>query len=229
MLVEKFMNVFEHQSFILNFKVKNTQDSLWVKLMDITLRQYISLWVKLTDITLLEGVTDEITWNRTESGQYPSKFAYKAQFFAATLSPITSSVWRIWAPPKIKFFAWLAVQNRLWTNDRLEKRGWPNCGNCTLCKQVMESVDHLLVNCRYAIRLWGFIKDWLGLHSLDRLAWPTDSIHSWWGTMTKRKDLASVTLLVSWEIWSERNTRVFKNKHAPPLVILQKIKQESNL
>jgi hypothetical protein len=25
--------------------------------------------------------------------------------------------------PKIKFFAWLAIQNNLWTVDRLEKRG----------------------------------------------------------------------------------------------------------
>jgi hypothetical protein len=30
---------------------------------------------------------------------------------------------KIWAPPRIKFFAWLAIQNCLWTTDRLDKRG----------------------------------------------------------------------------------------------------------
>jgi hypothetical protein len=35
----------------------------------------------------------------------------------------------------------------------LEKRGWPNGRDCPLCKHALESVDHLLVNCRYTIRL----------------------------------------------------------------------------
>ena len=39
-------------------------------------------------------------------------------------------VWRNWAPPKCKFFAWLVLQNRIWTADRLVKRGWPNQGTC---------------------------------------------------------------------------------------------------
>jgi hypothetical protein len=47
--------------------------------------------------------------------------------------------------------------------------------------------------------------------------------------MTKCKDLASVTLLVSWEFWNERIARVFKNKLAPPLIILEKIKRESKI
>jgi hypothetical protein len=41
--------------------------------------------------------------------------------------------------------------------------------------------------------------------------------------------LASLALLVPWEIWNERNGRVFKNKHAPLSVILQKIKGEAKL
>ena len=140
-----------------------------------------------------EGASDEITWNLNENGQYSSKSAYKAQFFGATLSPTSSSVWRIWAPPKVKFFAWLAVQNRLWTSDRLAKRGWPNCGNCPLCERVMETVDHPFVNCRYTIRLWGLIKDWFGLHHVDLHYLLSQSFHSWWGSMTSRKGVASLT------------------------------------
>jgi hypothetical protein len=47
--------------------------------------------------------------------------------------------------------------------------------------------------------------------------------------MTKRKDLASITLLASWEIWNKRNAMVFTNKHAPPPVIFAKIKYEAKL
>jgi hypothetical protein len=37
-----------------------------------------------------------------------------------------------------------------------------------------------------------------------------------------------VTLLTIWYIWNERNACVFHNKHAPSLVIFDKIKYEGN-
>jgi hypothetical protein len=97
------------------------------------IRQYISLWLKLSEVTLHEGVEDDITWNLTGNGIYSSTSAYHAQFLGATLAPVASSVWKFWAPPKYKFFMLLALQNRLWTNDHLEKRGWPNGWDFPLC------------------------------------------------------------------------------------------------
>jgi hypothetical protein len=38
-----------------------------------------------------------------------------------------------------------------------------------------------------------------------------------------------VTLLTSREIWNERNAKVFHNKHAPPLILLDKIKKEARI
>jgi hypothetical protein len=51
-------------------------------------------------------------------------------------------------------------------------------------------------------------------------------MHKRWEIMMKRKDLASITLFISWEIWNKKNARVFKNKQVPPLVILEKIKRD---
>uniref|UniRef100_A0A8R7UVN8 Reverse transcriptase zinc-binding domain-containing protein n=1 Tax=Triticum urartu TaxID=4572 RepID=A0A8R7UVN8_TRIUA len=62
-------------------------------------------------------------------------------------------IWKMWAPPKCKFFAWLILQNRVWTADRLARRGWPNCGLCPLCKQVQESAVHLLFQCRFSAQV----------------------------------------------------------------------------
>jgi hypothetical protein len=145
----------------------------------------ISLWVKLSEFTLHEDVEDEITWNLTNNDQYSSTSAYRAQLFGATSSPIASSVWKFWTPPKYKFLMWLALQSRFWTNDRLEKMGYPNCWDCPLCKRALESVDHLLVNYRYTIRLWGLLNDWLGIQSLDLNLWPASTLHPRWGKMTK--------------------------------------------
>ena len=44
-----------------------------------------------------------------------------------------------------------------------------------------------------------------------------------------RKALASLTLLVSWEIWCERNARVFNKNDIPFFVLLEKIKKEARL
>jgi hypothetical protein len=46
---------------------------------------------------------------------------------------------------------------------------------------------------------------------------------------TNRKAMASITLLVTWEIWNERNDRVFHNKSAPLHVMLDRIKREARL
>ena len=61
--------------------------------------------------------------------------------------------------------------------------------------------------------------------------WSADlTIEAWWTMMAlKDKAMASVTMLISWTIWKERNARVFNNKSAPPTVLLDIIKSEARL
>jgi hypothetical protein len=47
--------------------------------------------------------------------------------------------------------------------------------------------------------------------------------------MENRKAISSITMLVTWTIWKERNARVFNNKSAPPTILLQIIKDEAKL
>jgi hypothetical protein len=194
------------------------------------LSQFIDLWTLISNINLVPEQDDDIVWKLTPDGQYSLKSAYELQFMGATLSSMDKTVWKAWAPPKVKFFAWLANQNRIWTADRLTKRGWPNCGLCPLCKQCTETIDHLLVHCRYTTRLWGLIKVWMGLNDLQPAQWANLDMAAWWSMMAGgRKAMASLTLLVSWEVWNERNARVFRAKNAPPQVVFDNIKKEGRL
>jgi hypothetical protein len=194
------------------------------------LSQFIDLWTLISNISLVLEQEDDIVWKLTPDGQYSAKSAYELQFMGATLSSMDKTVWKVWAPPKVKFFAWLANQNRIWTADRLTKRGWPNCGLCPLCKQCTETIDHLLVHCRYTTRLWGLIKVWMGLNDLQPAQWANLDMAAWWSMMAGgRKAMASLTLLVSWEVWNERNARVFRAKNAPPQVVFDNIKKEGRL
>ena len=64
---------------------------------------------------------------------------------------------------------------------------------------------------------------------MDTSSWHLDgSVLEWWEKRTclqnpNRRALASLTMLVSWTIWNERNARVFRHKSAPPPVLLRAI------
>jgi hypothetical protein len=198
------------------------------------LAQFVQLWVSIQRVPLRAEVEDDISWKLTGNGQYSAASAYKLQFLGLVESSLNSLVWKVWATPKAKNHAWLALQKRLWTADRLRRRGWENCGLCQLCKQTEENHDHLFVHCRYTVRIWELLKGWLGLQGFCPRLWSGLGIHEWWSSMVEgsgphRKGLASLLLLTVWEIWKERNARVFRHKSSPSFVIFDSIKCEARL
>ena len=73
----------------------------------------------------------------------------------------------------------------------------------------------------------------MGLHDV----WPGDwhvfaTVNDWWTDIIhkrapNRKAMASLAMLVSWEIWLERNARVFRNKSSTSIMLIEKIKNEA--
>ncbi|XP_020189090.1 uncharacterized protein [Aegilops tauschii subsp. strangulata] len=66
-----------------------------------------------------DGTQDTIRWNQEAKGQYTARSAYAMQFQGRLRSTMDDLVWKTWASGNIKFFAWLLMMDRLWTNDRL--------------------------------------------------------------------------------------------------------------
>uniref|UniRef100_A0ACD5W723 Uncharacterized protein n=1 Tax=Avena sativa TaxID=4498 RepID=A0ACD5W723_AVESA len=90
---------------------------------------------------------------------------------------------------------------------------------------------HLFSHCRFTKRLWILVKAWLGLPNFNVDDWTEDlSIKDWWTKLAcKTKAMASITMLISWTIWKERNARVFNNKFAQLQTLLDIIKREARL
>jgi hypothetical protein len=61
-----------------------------------------------------DGVEDDITWMLSLINQYSTTLAYKAQFSGAISIDMSKMVWKNLTPPKSKFLAKLALQNRPW-------------------------------------------------------------------------------------------------------------------
>ncbi|KAF7016570.1 hypothetical protein CFC21_030152 [Triticum aestivum] len=87
-------------------------------------------------------------------------------------------IWKNWAPPRVKFFHWLASQDRCWTADRLARRGLQHQPRCPLCDQAPETMRHLLLECPFARQTWHEILSWLWMTT----AGPSheDSLMDWW-------------------------------------------------
>jgi hypothetical protein len=84
------------------------------------------------------------------------------------------------APPRCKYFIWLASLNRCWTADRLARRGMDHPDRCPLCDQQDETVQHILVACVFPRDVWFRTLSRLELQHLT----PTSDaavFQEWWG------------------------------------------------
>jgi hypothetical protein len=110
------------------------------------LQQYLNLWDTLRGVVLTQEA-DRHVWIHSSSGQFSSKSCYKAFFLGSITFEPWKRLWEPWAPPKCKFFIWLAIRNKCWTADILQKRGLDHPEVCPLCDQEPENIQHLLCTC----------------------------------------------------------------------------------
>lgn len=79
------------------------------------------------------------------------------------------------------------------------------------------------------------IKVWLGIHDVHPSDWGNVATvkerwtHHATNKTQSRRPLASLMLLISWELWKERNAQVFRNIAVPVGVVVAKIKEEAAL
>ena len=99
-------------------------------------------------------------------------------------------------------------------------------GLCTLCKQEQETRDHLFLACSFSNVIWRRVLSLCGLNR-EVLSWNGEL--AWAVKKLKGKALITMVLKVGWsafiyEIWRERNRRIFKQKEENTEHILEHIK-----
>jgi hypothetical protein len=127
----------------------------------------------------------------------------------------------------------LIVRYRVWTANRLAKRGLPHNEKCIFCNAAEEDPQHLFMGCAVINITWSSILTWAGLAQVIPLNNP--NLRFWWNQAASnlqnksKKKLNTMVILVIWTIWKERNGRVFENKVRTLLQILDQIKSEARL
>lgn len=213
------------------------QGEVWIS--DITgartvplVHEFLQLVDRIQEVELQEGAQDIISWRWTPSGQYTSSSAYKLLFIGQYSIAGARELARTAAAPKVKFFIWLALRSRCWTNARRRRHNLQNSGPCSLCSQHDETIDHLLLGCVYSREVWFKMLRPLILQRLTPTA--NSILADWWCTSRKslpketRKTFDSLLVLVCWELWKERNRRVFNDEARQASNLVSQIRQEAH-
>lgn len=107
------------------------QNSSWVRdirggVSSQALAQFLEVWDAAQSTVLSPGIRDSPRWRLTENGDFSVSTAYMMFFMASTRFACAKPIWKSKAPPRCKFFMWLAVHRRCLTADNVQHRGWPN-------------------------------------------------------------------------------------------------------
>lgn len=124
------------------------------------------------------------------------------------------AIWSAYGIPRHSFFAWLVIQNRCPTKDRLLSWGLQVQPLCLLCNLQPETRDHLFHECSFTAALWvptaaklGFTlpADWNGMVS--------QMITLLLSRATKAGTLLTwlVWKAILYWVWNERNSRLHTN------------------
>jgi hypothetical protein len=95
---------------------------------------FVELWDSVQERQSTEE-PEKIQWRWTADGNYTTKSAYNAQFLGSFSTFNGNSIWKAETEGKHKFFAWLLVQCKILTADKLTTRQWPCNPVCSLCNQ----------------------------------------------------------------------------------------------
>jgi hypothetical protein len=155
------------------------------------------------------------------SQKYSSRKYYQLVFQHLQVHQIFKAAWKSKCIPRIKFFLWLLLVDRLNTRTMLLRRNFHVTSNdfCVLCDHnIPEDIDHLFFSCPFAIACWqklGF--QWnMSLPICDRI-WEVA------GRGSAQPFTLEFIIMAAWEIWNIKNSVIFDNGVATPQVWLRKL------
>ncbi|TYK10356.1 LINE-1 retrotransposable element ORF2 protein [Cucumis melo var. makuwa] len=200
------------------------------------------LWAELKNslnASFCENGRDSPTWILNSDGFYSVASVKKAllqpdQGILALQNQNTfKNLWKSSIPKKCKFFIWTLLYDSVNTADQLTKR-MPNlCSRpswCVMCKRNEEDRIHLFILCPIAKSIWNLISS--HLKSNVNCLSPKDlciTMCSWKQKTKKNIILFNTYASALWNIWLERNARIFNGKEKTVADLWEDIKALAGL
>jgi hypothetical protein len=179
------------------------------------------LQAQLSAIQYDEDGTD--TWEPIWGGRYTSKKLYNHAYKDVEGHPIFKLVWKSRCTPRVKFFAWLVLVDRLNTKAMLRRRHLNTQDDlyCVLCNaSIEEDIEHLFFSCPFAQQCW------------SALSFSWDTTLPLQERFLKEKEaqglpfFTEAALIGAWELWKLRNDKIFQRRDPTPVLWLANFKNQ---
>ncbi|KAL9660635.1 hypothetical protein QQ045_025452 [Rhodiola kirilowii] len=119
-------------------------------------------------------------------------------------------VWNDFNAPRDSLNAWLVVQNKLMTRDKMSHWAFLGAKTCVLCETMDESRDHLYFECCFTKEVWNMVMHFLQVESACS-HW--ELLIPWFKGLPqmrlKTKMIAAATTRVMNGVWKARNMKIF--------------------
>ncbi|XP_039118577.1 uncharacterized protein LOC120254543 [Dioscorea cayenensis subsp. rotundata] len=164
-------------------------------------------------------------WRLSSNGVFSVKSFYSFLVDGGIRCPWTPVILKGSCPRKVNLINWLAWEDKILSLENLALR---RCNllpstTCVMCHSNVESTNHLFLQCPVALHVWGFFG-----HLFDVRSNPS-SMRDLWGNWRKniKRPLSTFWDLliraITWNIWIERNARIFSSSCASNATIIVKI------
>jgi hypothetical protein len=170
-------------------------------------------------------------WRLDTSSVYTVRSAYNFlnNNSSVDISVPASLLWHKDVPLKVVLFAWCLFHDRLPTKDNLFRRQVLDFDSqlCVGDCGKIETSSHLLLHCDFFGSVWFFVLRWLGIYYVMPYDVTSHFIQfRFLGGAAKSKSsiLQVIWFATVWEIWKERNNRVFNDKKCSIPQVVDKIK-----
>ncbi|MFS7912516.1 putative transcription factor interactor and regulator CCHC(Zn) family [Helianthus anomalus] len=139
-------------------------------------------------------------------------------------------IWFSQCIPKHAFLMWLKMRKKLLTQDKIMEWGAARRNNmnmmcCLLCYENIDSHDHLFFSCKFSAEVWHKVITYTDMVNVNPV-WE-DAIN-WllarrsWKTANSIVDRLIIAAM-AYNIWRERNNRLFRNCTRPPDLLVREI------
>ncbi|XP_074305598.1 uncharacterized protein LOC141640816 [Silene latifolia] len=158
-------------------------------------------------------------------GKYKVTAAYGYLRGAVLAGPWTAALSHPRLVPSHKIICSLAAQQKLATVDNLQSRGFSVVNRCSLCEIALEDHAHLFFNCSFSKDVWHQLLQWMGMHRAGSCLL-TELEHAKFGSTHNWRMAWYCTSLAAavYQIWTERNTRLFRGRKATVTEIVSRVK-----
>ena len=107
------------------------------------------------------GSKDKAVWvtNFGKKTEYATRVVWKDMRYNGSTVGWKDLVWFPQNIPRHSFVIWMAVQERLMTQDRIAAWKHDDELRCVFCKQCQDSHEHLFFQCQFSHSVWSKMQD----------------------------------------------------------------------